>query len=107
MQCTIALREGEIATQLAQVDNVDALDQGTGNRAAQSDRIGGREALIDVAREIARADNTTLNEQFRLWLEAYTRKRRAERGMEVIERMGKYVSSGGKKLARDELNERG
>lgn len=65
------------------------------------------DALIDLAREISRADNTTLNEQFRLWLEAYTRKRRAERGMEVIERMGKYVSTGGKKLMRDELNERG
>ncbi len=64
------------------------------------------EALIDEAREIARADNTTLNEQFKLWLEAYTRKRRAQRGIEVMERLGKYVSSGGRKLTRDELNER-
>ena len=64
------------------------------------------EALIDEARESARADNTTLNEQFKLWLEAYTRKRRAQRGIEVMERLGKYVSSGGRKLTRDELNER-
>ena len=31
-------------------------------------------ALIEEAREAARADNTTLNEQFRLWLEQYARK---------------------------------
>ncbi len=64
------------------------------------------EALIGEAREIARADNTTLNEQFKLWLEAYTRKRRAQRSIEVMERLGKYVSSGSRKLTRDDLNER-
>ena len=29
------------------------------------------EALIDAARAQARADNTTLNEQFRIWLSQY------------------------------------
>ncbi len=64
------------------------------------------ETLIDEARAVARAENTTLNEQFRIWLEAYTRKRRAARAMEVIERIGKYASSGGRKFTRDEMNER-
>ena len=64
------------------------------------------EALIEEAREVAREDNTTLNEQFRLWLEAYTRKRRAQRGLAVMERIGQYASSGGRRFTRDELNER-
>ncbi|MDQ6639327.1 MAG: hypothetical protein M3Z15_06625 [Pseudomonadota bacterium] len=64
------------------------------------------EALIDEARAVAREDNTTLNEQFRIWLEAYTRKRRAARAKEVLERMGKYVSTGGRKFTREEMNER-
>ena len=64
------------------------------------------EQLIEEARAVAREENTTLNEQFRLWLEAYARKRRAARGREVMERMGTYVSTGGRKPTRDELNER-
>ena len=64
------------------------------------------ESLLAEAREVAREANTTFNEQFRLWLEAYTRKRRAERALAVMERIGKYASSGGRKFTRDELNER-
>lgn len=64
------------------------------------------ESLIDDAREAAREENTTLNAQFRLWLEAYACKRRVARAMEVMERMGKYVSSGGRKFTREEMNER-
>lgn len=64
------------------------------------------EQLIEAAREQARAENTTLNEQFRLWLEQYARKRQAARAREVMERLGKYVSSGGRKFTRDEMNER-
>lgn len=63
-------------------------------------------ALIEEAREAARADNTTLNEQFRLWLEQYARRRRAERAMETVDRLRSYVSSGGRKFTRDEMNER-
>jgi hypothetical protein len=37
------------------------------------------ESLIEAAREQARADQTTLNEQFRQWLEPYARKRQAAR----------------------------
>ena len=64
------------------------------------------EALIEEARAAAKADNTTLNEQFRLWLEQYARKRRAQRAMETIARLRKYVDPGGKKFSREEMNER-
>ncbi len=64
------------------------------------------EALIAEAREIAREEQTTLNEQFRLWLESYTRKRRAARAIEVMERIGRYANSGGRTFTREERNER-
>ena len=64
------------------------------------------EALIEEAREAAKADSTTLNEQFRLWLEQYTRQRRAQRAMETIDRLSRYVDSGGKKFSREDMNER-
>ena len=64
------------------------------------------EALIEEAREAARADNTTLNEQFRLWLEQYVRRQRAQRAMATVDRLRSYVSSGGGKFTRDEMNER-
>lgn len=64
------------------------------------------EALIDEAREVARAENTTLNEQFRLWLEQYARRRRGQKFEEFMEQIkGKY-SSGGRKFTREEMNER-
>ena len=64
------------------------------------------EALIEEARAAAKADNTTLNEQFRLWLEQYARKRRAQRAMETIARLRKYVDTGGQKFSREDMNER-
>jgi hypothetical protein len=64
------------------------------------------ESLIEAAREQARAEQTTLNEQFRQWLEQYARKRQAARAVEVIDRMGQYVATGGHTPTRDELNER-
>ena len=62
--------------------------------------------LIEAARERARANNTTLNEEFRRWLADYTRQReRMERYDEVIrELQGKLRV--GRKLTRDEMNER-
>lgn len=64
------------------------------------------EHLIDAAREQALAEQSTLNEQFRLWLERYARKRRATRGLEVMERIRGYASSGGRTFSREERNER-
>lgn len=63
------------------------------------------ESLIEAARAQARADNTTLNEQFRKWLADYARQHRMKRYDEVMaELRGKVVV--GRKLSRDEMNER-
>jgi hypothetical protein len=64
------------------------------------------EHLIEEAREAARAEGTTLNEQFRLWLEQYARKRRVQRAMETVDRLRSYVRTDGRKFTRDEMNER-
>ena len=65
------------------------------------------ERLIDAARQRAVAEHTTLNEQFRLWLEDYVRRRqRADEAMAVVERLRRYVRTGGRKFTRDEMNER-
>lgn len=64
------------------------------------------EDLIAAARERAKAEGSTLNEQFRLWLARYASKRRAARPMELVERMGQRVDTGGRKLTRDDMNER-
>ncbi len=64
------------------------------------------EQLIEDAREAARAEGTSLNEQFRLWLEQYARKRRVQRAMETVDRLRGYVRTDGRKFTRDEMNER-
>ena len=69
--------------------------------------LSAEESLIEAAREQARAENTTLNEQFRLWLASYARRQRnADEAMALITEMQKYVRSGGRKFTRDEMNER-
>jgi hypothetical protein len=65
------------------------------------------ERLIEAARERARSENTTLNEQFRLWLAAYGRRQqRVDDAMAVADRIRTYASSGGRTFTRDEMNER-
>ncbi len=65
------------------------------------------EKLIEAARKRARAEHTTLNEQFRRWLADYgQRKQRADEAMAVVERLRDYVRTGGRKFTRDEMNER-
>ncbi|MGQ0595092.1 MAG: hypothetical protein ACT4QB_21375 [Gammaproteobacteria bacterium] len=63
-------------------------------------------ALIEEAREAARLNNTTLNEQFRLWLEQYARQRRVKQFEELMDSLQGRLSSGGRKFTRDEMNER-
>jgi len=63
------------------------------------------DALIEAARERARSENTTLNEQFRLWLASYARQQQMRHYEQVMSGLrGKLVV--GRKLSRDEMNER-
>lgn len=64
------------------------------------------EDLIEEARAAARSENTTLNEQFRLWLEQYARKRRAAKAMQTIAELQKKYSTGGRKFTREDMNGR-
>lgn len=65
------------------------------------------ERLIDAARERARQERTTLNEQFRRWLEGYaTSGDRAREALRVIEDLRATVRTGGRRFTREELNER-
>ena len=64
------------------------------------------EKLIEAAEERARSEQTTLNEQFRLWLEDYTQKRQR---LEAFDRLTADLRGKvriGRKLTRDEMNER-
>jgi hypothetical protein len=69
--------------------------------------LSAEENLIEAARQRAAAEHTTLNEQFRIWLEDYSRrKQRADEAMVVVERIRTYAHTGGRKFTRDEMNER-
>lgn len=61
--------------------------------------------LIETARELARGEDTTLNEQFRRWLEQYVHERRMQQYERVMSGLrGKVVVD--RKLNRDEMNDR-
>ncbi len=62
--------------------------------------------VIEAARAQAKSDNTTLNEQFRLWLAQYARKQRVQRFRTLMDELQGKVSTGGRKFTRDEMNER-
>ncbi|HTE83138.1 MAG TPA: hypothetical protein VK821_00205 [Dehalococcoidia bacterium] len=65
------------------------------------------ETLIEAARERARADHTTLNEQFRRWLRDYARREQQVReARELLDHLRSYVRTGGRRFTRDEMNER-
>jgi hypothetical protein len=62
--------------------------------------------LIEAARARARAEQTTLNEQFRCWLADYVQQeQKTEFAMALIEELRGQVSTGGRKFVRDEMNE--
>ena len=62
---------------------------------------------IEAARERARAEQTTLNEQFRRWLADYVQKEhRVERYHEVHRSLQGKLRTGGRKFTREEMNER-
>lgn len=65
------------------------------------------EGLIDAARRRALANNSTLNAQFRAWLEEYVgRDRQAFRAMETVDRLSESLRTGGRRFTREEMNER-
>ena len=65
------------------------------------------DALIEAARRLARENDTTLNSQFRIWLESYVgRDRQAGAAMETISRLSATLRSGGRRFTREEMNER-
>ncbi|MBK9685547.1 MAG: hypothetical protein IPO59_20495 [Betaproteobacteria bacterium] len=64
------------------------------------------ERLIEAARERARAEHTTLNEQFRRWLADYAQaQQRLQRCDEVMAQLRGQLQVG-RKIGREEMNER-
>jgi len=65
------------------------------------------ERLIEAARDRALRERTTLNEEFRRWLEAYAlRENRAQAAMATIAELQASLQTGGRRFTRDEMNER-
>lgn len=65
------------------------------------------ENLIEAARRRAVAEQTTLNEQFQLWLENYVRgEQQAAEAMRVIRELQSSIFTNGRKFSREEMNER-
>ncbi len=65
------------------------------------------ENLIEAARRRAVAEHTTLNQQFRLWMENYVRReQQAAEAMRVIRELQGGIFTGGRKFTREEMNER-
>jgi plasmid stability protein len=63
------------------------------------------EDLIRRARERAAADGSTLNEEFRQWLEKYVE--RPESGQAFADLMDRFAyAQAGRSFQRDEMNER-
>jgi len=64
------------------------------------------EHLISAARQRAGAERTTLNEQFRRWLEDYVQRERQAAEAVVVMRELRGKLRVGRTLTRDEMNER-
>jgi hypothetical protein len=63
-------------------------------------------ALIEAARDRARSEHTTLNEQFRRWLAAYTQRELRALQFDALMAEMRGTVTVGRKLTRDEMNER-
>ena len=64
------------------------------------------EKIIEAARARARAEQTTLNEQFRGWLAMYARARSQIQQYDAVVAKLKGKVRVGRKVTRDEMNER-
>ena len=67
--------------------------------------LSANDNLIRKARERATTENTTLNAEFRLWLEKYVDRPHASEDYSYLMAGLRYVVPG-KNFTRDELNER-
>ncbi|MDX2179489.1 MAG: hypothetical protein SFV18_07850 [Bryobacteraceae bacterium] len=63
------------------------------------------EKLIEMAREQAKRDGTTLNEKFREWLDVYGGREARRKAYDELMAQLDYVQAG-RKYTRDEMNER-
>ena len=64
------------------------------------------ERLIEAARARARAENSTLNEQFRLWLEQYAQRTKRLEELDAFMDTIRGNVIVGRKFTREEMNER-
>jgi hypothetical protein len=64
------------------------------------------EQSIEAARARAKAEHTTLNDQFRIWLSEYARKRERLADYDRLMQDLRGRVRVGRKLSRDEMNER-
>ena len=63
--------------------------------------------LIEKARRRAVAERTTLNAQFRIWLESYVqREQECDRAVATIRELQSSIFTGGRRFSREEMNER-
>lgn len=63
------------------------------------------ENKIEMAREVARDEQKSLNDAFREWLDWYGSRRVTREQIEALYQKLKYVNAG-RKFTRDEMNER-
>jgi hypothetical protein len=69
--------------------------------------LSAEEALIEAARQRARSEHTTLNAEFRRWLERYAMCEDKARAYDLLMReLRQQVRTGGRQFTRDEMNER-
>lgn len=79
-----------------------------GERATVKDiTLSVDENLVEAALEQAHAEHTTLDNLFQVWLKDYVqRKRQANVAIQTMRELQGRISTGGRKLTRDEMNER-
>jgi hypothetical protein len=68
--------------------------------------LSAEEQLIEAARARARAENTTLNDQFRRWLAEYAHARERMQRYDEVMRSLKGKFKVGRMPSREEMNER-
>jgi hypothetical protein len=76
---------------------------------ARNITLNADEKTIDTARALMKAEGTSLNEQFKLWLDGYIaehhRKQQVEAALATLDAMAGKLKVG-RKLTREEMNER-